>query len=387
MRVAFILMNFPVKSETFVLRDINSLKEHGKKIKVFTLLGPIKPRSHDGIDINQNLGSFRLARSTQSLIELIRWVSFILFKEKKLVEKLKLIYLVPRCLKLAYAIEAEKYDVVHLYWGHYPSLLGLMLREHAASSLISLFLGAYDLEKNLEVSKLMSAKADIRWTHAKGNLMKLARAKFPFSNKFIVNYRSLKIQKIGVQQTPLRLREYDFVTVSRLIEEKGIMEALRAVNSLNKEGIPFKYAIVGDGPLKDHILSYIKRHRLVSCVDFYGYLPIEAVFSLMQNSRNFILLSEKRGECLPNVIKEALVHKCYILTGNSDCIRELIPNKKVGVVVDRFDHKKIVKILKEFLDGKIAQDASYQKELIDGKFNIDHSSRKYISEWSKLGTK
>ena len=387
MRVAFILMDFPVKSETFVLRDIDSLNEKGEEVSVFTLLGPIKARSYNGIDINVNLESIRLLRSVQSLIKLTSWVIFVLLKEKRLIEKLKLIYLAPRCLKLAYAIDTGKYDVVHLYWGHYPSLVGLMLRDRAVASLISLFLGAYDLEKNLEVSKVMSAQADIRWTHAKGNLIKLARADFPLSNQFMVNYRSLKIQEDGPQQTPMKLRKYDFITVSRLIEEKGIMEALRAVNELNKEGIPFKYAIVGEGPLKDQILSYIQRHGLTSCIDFYGYLPIEGVFSLMQNSRNFILLSEKVGECLPNVIKEALMHKCYILTGNSDCIRELIPNKKVGIIVDRFDHKKIVTVLKDFLDGKIAQDISYQEGLIRHKFDIEWSSKKYISEWSKLGAK
>ena len=218
MRVAFILMDFPVKSETFVLRDIDSLNEKGEEVSVFTLLGPIKARSYNGIDINVNLESIRLLRSVQSLIKLTSWVIFVLLKEKRLIEKLKLIYLAPRCLKLAYAIDTGKYDVVHLYWGHYPSLVGLMLRDRAVASLISLFLGAYDLEKNLEVSKVMSAQADIRWTHAKGNLIKLARADFPLSNQFMVNYRSLKIQEDGPQQTPMKLRKYDFITVSRLIE-------------------------------------------------------------------------------------------------------------------------------------------------------------------------
>ena len=215
-------MDFPVKSETFVLRDIKSLKEQGEEVSVFTLMGSMERRSHEGIDINRKLKPFGLIiKRALSLIELMFWVRFVLFSEKRFIEKFKLLYLLPRCFKIAHAVDEDKYDVVHLYWGHYPSLVGLILKHRSASPFVSLFLGAYDLEKNLQISKLMSLKADVRWTHAKGNLVKLARAEFPLSDQFILNYRSLKIPANCEQQIPHKFRKYDFITVSRTHRREG----------------------------------------------------------------------------------------------------------------------------------------------------------------------
>ena len=104
----------------------------------------------------------------------------------------------------------------------------------------------------------------------------------------------------------------------------------------------------------------------------------------MRDSRNFVLLSEKKGECLPNVIKEAMINCCYILSGNSDCIQELIPNEKVGIIVNRFDHQKIVKTLKILLSNKTAQDVKFQQSLIRQKFDIQSSTEKYLLEWGKF---
>ena len=46
------------------------------------------------------------------------------------------------------------------------------------------------------------------------------------------------------------------------------MEVLRAIDDLKKESIPFKYAIVGEGPFKAKCLSYVSQHGLTECVDF-----------------------------------------------------------------------------------------------------------------------
>lgn len=380
-------MDFPVKSETFVLRDIKSLQDHGEEVNVFTLKGLGKSDVYPTICVNNHLKTKISESAKKTILEIIFWMKFILVTEKKIIDKLKLLYLLPRCLKIANAIKVNKYDIVHLYWGHYPSLVGLILKHRSVSTVVSLFLGAYDLEKKLKISKIMSLKADVRWTHAQGNLKKLKHYGFPLSAQYIVNYRSLDTSKIPSQQISRSDRKYDFITVGRLVEAKGIMEALRAVRELKRNGINFKYAIVGDGPLKAKCLSYIKKNDLSDCIDFYGYVSEDNVFSLMQDSRNFILLSEKKGECLPNVIKEAMLSKCYILSASSDYIDELIPNDKVGVIVRRYNHDQIVKYLKDFLNNKIAQNINFQDAFIRGNFEIQNSTKRYLTEWKKLDEK
>ena len=180
-----------------------------------------------------------------------------------------------------------------------------------------------------------------------------------------------------------RDRKFDFITVSRLIEGKGIIECLRAALEVKNSGRKFKYLIIGDGPLKKRCANFIRKHKLSDTIELIGKQSVDVVFDSMGTSRYFILLSEKVGECLPNVIKEAMLHDCYILSACSDNINELIVNSSVGLVIEKSAHNEISETLKMFLDGKIQTNASVQKAILRDKFNIEETSNKYLKYWGK----
>lgn len=381
MKIAFILMGFPVASETFVQRDISFLESNGCNIDVYTLR---KSKLELSADVKQNftLYLWTYLKSLVLQVRLIFWWVYVLKNETKLIEKFKLLILVPKSLKITDRILRENYDVVHLYWGHYPSLVGLMLKRMSPKIRVSQFLGAYDLEKNLEISKKMILAADFLWTHAKGNTAKLRQLNYPRVQDFIINYRGLDLSPLSEKKIIWSQRKYDFITVSRLIEGKGIMECLRAALELKKSGKKFRYLIVGDGPMREECSSFVSKHELSDHVSLLGYQPIDVVFELMGSSRYFVLLSEKSGECLPNVIKEAMMHECYILSARSDNINELIINSDIGLVIERTEHNKVVDTLQMFLEKKIQADPSLQQSVLKERFNIEETTKKYLRHWA-----
>tara|TARA_B110000003_G_scaffold29058_1_gene27423 strand:- start:1728 stop:2882 length:1155 start_codon:yes stop_codon:yes gene_type:complete len=381
MKIAFIVMNFPVASETFVQRDISFLESNGCNVDVYTLR---KSKLELTTDVKPNFYFEYLWIYLKSLVlqlRLIFWWVYVLKNETKFIEKFKLFILVPKSLKITDHILRENYDVVHLYWGHYPSLVGLMIKRVSPKIRVSQFLGAYDLEKNLGISKKMVLSADFLWTHAKGNIAKLRQLNYPRVQDFIINYRGLDLSPLSEKKTFWPQRKYDFITVSRLIEGKGIIECLRAALELKKSGKKFRYLIVGDGPMREECFSFINKHELSDYISLLGYQPIDVVFELMGSSRYFILLSEKLGECLPNVVKEAMMHQCYILSGRSDNINELIINSDVGLIVERCEHDKIVDILQMFLEKKIRADSNLQQSVLKERFNIEETTKKYLRYW------
>ena len=381
MKIAFILMNFPVASETFVQRDISSLEMNRCKVDVYTLR---KSKSDPTINVEPNFSLEYIWSYLKNLnlkLRLIFWWLYVLKNESKLIEKIKLFILVPKSLKITEHILSKNYDVVHLYWGHYPSLVGLMLKRESPNLRVSQFLGAYDLEKNLEISKKMVLSADFLWTHAKGNITKLQQLNYPRNQDFVVNYRGLDLSHLSTTKIIWSERPYDFITVCRLIEEKGVMECLHAALELKKSGKKYNYLIVGDGPMRKKCSDFIHKHDLSDSISLLGYQPIEVVFELMGSCRYFILLSEKAGECLPNVIKEAMMHQCYILSGRSDNINELIINSDVGLMIEKSAKDKIVDTLKMFLDKKIKADPSLQKSILKERFNIEETTKKYLQHW------
>src|SRR5690606_6195557 len=82
---------------------------------------------------------------------------------------MKALALVPASLAVLAALERRRPDVVHLFWGHYPSLVGLLARRRLPAAVISLFLGAYDLERRFPLSALLARRADLLLTHAAAN--------------------------------------------------------------------------------------------------------------------------------------------------------------------------------------------------------------------------
>ena len=157
MKLAILLMDYPVVSETFVARDIKTFLKNKCKVSVFTLRnkrGESQNSQGENFELNptrENVNS--LIEAMAAIYRILFWAIFVIFSEKKVIEKLKLIYLVPRAHQITEHLLVNKYDIIHLYWGHYPSLVGLMLKRRDKKQSVSLFLGAYDMEKNLEISK------------------------------------------------------------------------------------------------------------------------------------------------------------------------------------------------------------------------------------------
>ena len=90
----------------------------------------------------------------------------IITTEDNLIEKIKQIILMPRSIIISNKINDNPPDNIHLFWGHYPSLVILNLNNNIKSK-ISIFLGAYDFRKKLEISKIASKKSEIIFTHTK----------------------------------------------------------------------------------------------------------------------------------------------------------------------------------------------------------------------------
>src|SRR5690606_19090178 len=65
-------------------------------------------------------------------------------------------------------------DVVHLEWGHYPSVLVPMLRWSGVRTVISLGLIAYDLRRGFEGTRTAARMADVVRTQTVANVDQVA---------------------------------------------------------------------------------------------------------------------------------------------------------------------------------------------------------------------
>jgi glycosyltransferase involved in cell wall biosynthesis len=139
-------------------------------------------------------------------------------------------------------------------------------------------------------------------------------------------------------------RERSITTVGRLVEKKGIDDALRAF-ALAQDVLQgrWTYEILGDGSLRSPLSRLADELGIGRLVSFRGFSSREAVRSSLQRSRIFLLLSRtaENGdtEGTPIAIMEAGMARIPIVTTRHAGIPEMLPadGPDLGFVVEEGD--------------------------------------------------
>ncbi|WP_427795638.1 glycosyltransferase family 4 protein [Collinsella sp. SGI.241] len=111
----------------------------------------------------------------------------------------------------------------------------------------------------------------------------------------------------------------------RLIEEKGVMKAIEAINGIHGKNIHL--IIAGSGPLNTAI-SNAQNER----IHFVGRLNESDMSSLLRYASCFLMPSEY-PEGMPTVLLEAAAQKCAIVVSNCAGASDIIPESNFGTVL------------------------------------------------------
>lgn len=128
-----------------------------------------------------------------------------------------------------------------------------------------------------------------------------------------------------------RIREkVCFITVARLDKVKGIKRTLKAFYHVKKTYSNFVWYIVGDGKLRKNYNQYVKKIGLDKQVVFLG--EQSNPYFYMKNMDAILVLSYQ--EAAPMVFEEAKCLKIPVLSTNTVSAKELIEDRKIGLVCD-----------------------------------------------------
>ena len=111
----------------------------------------------------------------------------------------------------------------------------------------------------------------------------------------------------------------------RLIEEKGVMKAIEAIDGIHDKNIHL--IIAGSGPLNTAV-SNAQNER----IHFVGRLNESDMSSLLRYASCFLMPSEY-PEGMPTVLLEAAAQKCAIVVSNCAGASDIIPESNFGTVL------------------------------------------------------
>lgn len=396
MKVVYVTMQFPVPSETFLSLDVETLRSLGIDVSVLGLRFDhkdkedlLRHRGHGDISCrNFNLATIRDAfllvfLHFPKVISLIFWVLHNCHRSP--VHLVKSFLLLPSVCGQYYRLSKEKPDVVHLFWGHYPAMVGYLAKRYLKGVVVTQFLGAHDLMEEYPGSVSFSHSADCIFTHTRSNLEHLKNIGIDV-NKVVVVYRGTTVSNGNFDTTDLNTdRGIKFLTASRLIRDKGVDDVIQIFHEILSDYPQSQLVIAGDGPFGDELKSIVSDLKLSDRVKFLGHVHHDSLLLLMEESDIFILMSKYPSERLPNVIKEAMLRKCLVVTTSTKGIDELVENGISGIVVDQGDTENAVTEIRYLVQNKFVLKGISEKgaSTIIEKFDVNRNMQKYIDVWSK----
>lgn len=335
MRVAFILVKFPLLSETFILNQIVGIINRGHEVDIYTY------KLGDTYNMHPDVEKYRLLDRTYYVVPK-RPINYFWRGLQGLIQLL------------------NPYDIIHCQYG--PLGEKVMLLRHLGifkGKLITSFRG-FDISRYIQqygsnVYSQLFEQGDLFLTaceNFKHQLLKLGCNE----QKAIVLRSGIDCDKFAFA---LRRPDPDgrirIVTTGRLVEKKGIEYGIRAVAKLAKINQNLEYLIVGDGPLRENLQQLIQELDVSDTVKLLGWKQQQEVVDILDKAHILIApsVTAKNGdrEGIPNVLKEAMAMGLPVIGTRHSGIPELVKDGITGFLVPERDVNALAEKLSYLIEN------------------------------------
>ncbi|MDH6060974.1 glycosyltransferase [Chrysosporum bergii ANA360D] len=362
MRIAFIVGDFPVVSETFIINQITGLIDRGYQVDIYGSQPENTYKIHPDVEkyhlLNHTYYTPKLPKNY--LWRLFKGIGLILRNWQKspmvVLRSLNIFKYGRRSasMRLLYSVigllDAQPYDIIHCQFG-ILGLEGMILREIGAikGKLITTFRG-YDISWFVE----QNGEHIYDSLFAKGDFF-LANCEY-FQKKAIklgCDPQKLVVHGSGIDSSlfPFKIRQayadgkIRIATTGRLIEKKGIEYAILAVAKVANYYPNIEYNIIGDGLLKPKLQKLIDSLNITDKVRLLGWKTQPEIVEILEQSHIFIAPSvtgkDGNQDAPVNTLKEAMVMGLPVIATDHGGIPELVENGVSGFLVPERDYNAI----------------------------------------------
>ena len=246
-----------------------------------------------------------------------------------------------------------------------------------------------------------------RFSFLKNQVLKHAAQVFSVSNftakqveicgvpkdRITVSYNGVEVERFASYQGEKSQfiqdsEKVNFVSVSRLVYNKGMDHAIEAIGMLPKEiQEKLHYSVVGNGPDKKRLERLIKEKELSDVVTLLGEVHDTDIPKIYASSDWLLFLSRSdfaspKIEGFGLVALEAAVLSVPAIAGNSGGVSDAVENEVSGYLVDPEDPFDIAKCIE-----KVVLDSSLKTKLGEqarsravNSFHWDHVAEKVVSK-------
>lgn len=379
MKIAFLMEKFPVLSQTFVFNQITRLIDDGHDVDIFC------ENIHDTSLFQQKVDKYHLMerchlicspgtffKKLSGTLELLLGLGplsviqsiKILFK-KRIGRK----HFLDDMFASRVIASRGPHDIFVCHFGQ-EGLRGQFFKYHEVTKakILTFFHG-------LDMSLFLKEHGDnvYRVLFSSGDLFlpisdfwneKLVYLGAP-SDKIITQKMGVDVARFPFSYKALNpLGSYKLVSISRLVEKKGLEYAIKAVSLMLAEGWDVDYEIIGEGIYRKSLEELIDKLGIGSRVRLADSVRHDEVAKRISAADVFLLPSvvAENGdmEGIPVVLMEAMALGVPVLTSQHSGIPELVRDGETGMLVPERDERAICEKLNMLLsDRRLHRDVAY----------------------------
>lgn len=367
---AYVLLWFPLSSETFIFREIQRLHALGMPLRVYTMYGrrlrgvseemlrPGLPVTRLGIPGTLRiLGAFfrALGRTPGPVWRLMR--EGLLRRMRNLESLGENIWCFLAGFLLAELARRDGVELLHSAWGN-----GCATAVWVASRLSGIpfaFTGrAGDIYPQDGILREKARDALFIRTNNQANVAWLqAFCPEDEQDKVHVVYNGLTLARRTECEMPFT-PPFRLLAVGRFCRTKGFPELLTMMARLRREGLPVHLTLVGDGGWRRKLQALRKRLDLEGVVDMPGFVPNDRIRDYMSSHDMLVVPSvvhtngDRDG--IPNVIMEALSCRMPVVATDVCGISEVIEDGVTGLLVPQRDPAALARAVRRLLADREA---------------------------------
>lgn len=353
-KTAYILLWYPLPSETFIFREVENAKAAGLPFRVYALYGEaaknLSPQMRHVAPTVTRLG---LAAAPRILVDMAWWAI------RRPVETARILAGIPfrrwSCLEvagenvwamcagftLARKFLADGIGHIHAGWANGPATAA-WVASRLSGIPFSFSARAGDIyPQDGALPEKMRAAAAIH-TNNKANIAYLSDMAPEAAGRIRQIYNSLTLT--GKSRSPVHMEPpYRLLAVGRFCRTKGFDVLIDACAILSRRGFPYQLTLVGAGmPWPTAVIRRrVRIHGLRARVFLPGFVSHDRMSELYAGSDIFVMPSvvhpsgDRDG--IPNVIMEALAHGIPVVATDVCGIPEVVEDGVTGRLVRQRD--------------------------------------------------
>lgn len=402
-RIAYVLLWFPLFSQTFVFREVVQLKARGVPVHVYTLYGTFsrglseEMRAFNDVQrmgiraTGKMLAAFfrELWRRPRFVWELMR--EGLLRRMRSLESQGENLWCFLAGFYLAECCRRDGITLLHSPWCN-GSGTAVWIASRLTGIPFALTGRAGDIYPPDGVLDEKLRDASFVRTNNKVNVTYLASHCPPGEgDKVKLVYNSLTLVRRG--ESVLRMQPpYQLLAIGRFVRTKGFDILLTALARLQREGFPCHLTLLGDGRLRHSLKAQIQRLRLESRVTLAGFVPNDRILDYILASDMLVVpcvIHTSGGrDGIPNVIMEALSNCLPVIASNVSGISEVIEDGVTGLLVPQRDPAALSEAIKHMASDRDAArrmaEAGRERveRMFDAETNIQALQDLYLSALS-----